>query len=138
EQNKRHIHLLDLFLKHRHILPKRMGISIRPRFKSLILISPKSIIARPPEEKFDTSFVIKADALRTRIDLEVDKGKNPLVDLATISKICSPSTLMETARSLAGFHKPKKIDYRARFRLSVQKDWAKGKSVGDAVKLFKK
>jgi hypothetical protein len=137
EQNKRHIYLLDLFLKHHDILPKRMGISIRPKFKSLILVSPKSIITRPPEEKFDTSSVIKADTLRTRIDREVDKG-NPLADFATISKFCSSSTLMETARALAGFHKPKKVDFRARFGLSVQKDLAKGKSPGDVVKLFKK
>ena len=127
EQNKRHVHLLDLFLKHHNILPKRMGISIRPRFKNLILVSPKCIISRPPEKKFDTSSVIKADTLRTKIDREVDKVKNPLADFATISKICSSSTLMETARTLAGFHKPKKIDFRARFGLSVQKDWAKGR-----------
>jgi len=117
EQNKRHIHLLKLFLKHRDILPKRMGISIMPRFKSLILVSPKSIISRPPEKKFDSTPVIKADTLRTRIDLEVKKQKNPLVDLATLSKICSSSTLMETSRILARFHKPKKIDFRVRFGL---------------------
>ena len=130
EQNKRHIYFLDLFLKQHDILPKRMGISIRPRFKSLILVSPKSIITRPLEKKFDTSSVIKADTLRTRIDREVNRGKNPLADLATISKICSSPTLMETARTMAGFHKPKKIDYRAKFGLSVQKEWAKGKSPG--------
>jgi hypothetical protein len=121
EQNKRHVYLLDLFLKSHDILPKRMGISIRPKFKSLILVSPKSIISRPPEKKFDTSSVIKADTLRTRIDLEVDKGENLLADLATISKTCSYSTLVDTARTLAGFHKPKKIDFKARFGLSVQK-----------------
>jgi hypothetical protein len=120
EQNKRHIYLLDLFLKHHDILPKRMGISIRPRFKSLILVSPKSIITRPLEKKFDTSSVIKSDTLRTKIDRELAKG-NPLADLATISKICSSSTLMETARALAGFHKPKKADFRVRFGLSIRK-----------------
>jgi hypothetical protein len=121
EQDKRHIHLLGRFLKHYDILPKRVRISIRPRFKNLILVSPKSIIIRPLEKKFDTSSVIKADTLRTRIDQEVDKQKL-LANLATISKICSSSTLMETARTLAGFHKPKRIDFRAKFGLSVQKD----------------
>ncbi|MGA2464240.1 MAG: nuclease-related domain-containing protein [Thermodesulfobacteriota bacterium] len=125
EQSKRHIHLLDLFLRNHNILPKRMGISIRPRFKDLILVSPKCIITRPPEKKFDTSSVIKADTLRTKIDREVDKW-HPLADLAAISKTCSSSNLEETARRLAAFHKPKKVDFRARFGLSVQKDWAKG------------
>lgn len=138
EQNKRHTYLLDLFLKQHDILPRRIGISIRPKFKSLILISPKSIITRPPGNKFDTSSVIKADTLRTKIDQEVDKWKNLLADFHTISKICSSSTLMKTARALAGFHKPKKIDFRARFGLSVEKDLAKGMSSRDVVKLFKK
>jgi hypothetical protein len=115
EQNKRHIHLLDLFLKHHDILPKRVGITIRPRFKNLILVSPKSIIRRPLKKKFDTGSVIKADTLRTRIDQEVDKGMNPFADLATLSKICTSSTLMKTARKLAGFHQPKKTDFRAKF-----------------------
>jgi hypothetical protein len=120
EQNKRHIHLLNLFLKDHDILPKRIGILIRPKFKSLILVSPKSIIVRPPEKKYDTGSVIKADTLRTRIDQEVDKGMNPLADWATISKICSSATLMKTARTLAGFHKPKKIDFRAKFGVMMK------------------
>jgi len=122
EQNKRHIHLLDLFLRHHDILPKRIGIPIRPRFKNIILVSPKSIIVWPPEKKFDTSSVIKADTLRSKIDQEVDKW-NPLTDIATISKFCPSATLMETARILARFHtRPKKVDFRARLGLSVQKD----------------
>ena len=118
EQNKRHIHLLDLFLKDHDILPKRVGITIRPRFKNFILVSPKSVMRRPLKKKFDTGSVIKADTLRTKIDREVAK-QNPLADLATISKISSSSTLMKTARTLAGFHKSKRIDFKAKFGLSV-------------------
>jgi hypothetical protein len=120
EQNKRHIYLLDLFLRDRDILPKRVGVPIRPKFCSLILVSPKSIISRPPEKRFDTSSVIKADTLRTRIDQQVDKI-NLLADLVTISKVCSSSTLMETARALAGFHMPKRVNLRAKFGLPIQK-----------------
>jgi hypothetical protein len=119
EQNKRHIHLLGLFLKHHNILPKRVGISIRPRFKNLILLSPKSIIRRPLNKKFDTGSVIKADTLRTRIDRELAK-QNPLADLATLSKTCSSPTLMKTARTLAGFHRPKRIDFRAKFAVMAK------------------
>jgi len=120
EQNKRHIHLLDLFLKHHDILPRRVGISIRPRFKNLLLVSPKSIIVRPLKKKFDTGFVIKADTLRTKIDRELEKW-NPLANFATISKICSSATLKEAARTLAGFHKPKRIDFRAKFAVLVKR-----------------
>lgn len=125
EQNKRHIHLLDLFLKSHNILPKRMGIPIRPRFKNIILVSPKCLIIRPRESKFDTSFVIKADTLRTKIDREIDKW-DPLADLATISRICSSSILVETARRLAAFHKLLKVDFRAKFGLPVEKAKIRG------------
>jgi len=119
EQNKRHIYLLDLFLKHHDILPKRIGISIRPRLKNFVLVSPKCIIARPPEKKFDTSSVIKADTLRTKIDREVEKG-SPLTDIATISKMCSSSTLERKARRFALFHKSLRIDFKSKFGLSAQ------------------
>ena len=128
EQNKRHIHLLGLFLKHHDILPKRMGISIRPKFKNLVLVSPKVIITRPPQKKFDTSSVIKADTLRTKIDREFEKW-NPLANFATISKICSSSTLRETARRLAAFHKPLKVDFRAKFGLQVRRTEVKGRGM---------
>ena len=62
--------------------------------------------------------------MRTKIDREVDKW-NLFVDLATVSKICSSSTLEETAQRLAAFHKPLKVDFRAKFGLSVQKDKVK-------------
>lgn len=114
EQNKRHIHLLDRFLKDREILPRRIGVSIRPRFKNFILVSPRSLIIRPPEKKFDTSRVIRADSLRTKIDEEVDKG-SPLGDMISIAKFCTSSTLKETARKLASFHIPKKVNFKAKF-----------------------
>jgi len=116
EQNKRHIHLLERFLKAKEILPKRMGIPISPRLKSLILISPKSIISRPSEKKFDTSMVIKADTLRTKIDDEVEKS-GPAATFASISKVSSSSTLKEVARRLVRYHWPHKIDWRGRFGL---------------------
>ena len=119
EQNKRHKHLLELFLGSFDILPKRMGISIRPRLKKFVLVSPKCTIVRPPEKRFDTSCVIKADTLRTRIDRELEKG-SPLTDIATISKVCSSSTLQRAARRIASFHRPKKMDFASKFGLPAQ------------------
>lgn len=116
EQNKRHIHLLDRFVKAYDILPKRLGMTIRPRFKNVILVSPKSVIMRPPGKKFDATPVIKADTLRTRIDEEVDKI-TPLADIASFSKLCTPATIEETAKRLASHHRPLRVDFRARFGL---------------------
>jgi hypothetical protein len=120
EQNKRHIHLLKHFLRDNKILPKVLGmISIRPKFKNIILLSTTSIITRPPEKKFNTSMVIKADTLRTKIDKELDKIK-PVDDITSISKLTSSSTIKKVAKKIASFHKPIKIDFRAKFGLSQQ------------------
>lgn len=119
EQNKRHIHLLDRFLKAKGILPKRMGIPITPRFKNLILISPKSIIVRPPLKKYDTSMVIKVDKLREKIDQEVDKISS-LSALTTISKMSSLSTIETVARRLVRYHRDQKIDYKSKFGLLTE------------------
>jgi hypothetical protein len=116
EQNKRHIHLLEQFLKAKEILPKRMGIRISPRLKSFILISPKSIISRPPEMKYDTSVVIKAAMLRTKIDDELEKT-SPAAALGLIGKISSSSTIEKISRRLVRYHRPHKIDWRGRFGL---------------------
>jgi hypothetical protein len=74
------------------------------------------MITRPSEKGFDTSPVIKADTLRTRMDEEFDKN-NTLAEIASFSKICSASTLEETAKRLASFHKPHRVDLRAKFGL---------------------
>jgi hypothetical protein len=116
EQNKRHVHLLKHFLRDHKILPKRMGISIRPKFKNFILVSPRSVITRPSKKEFNTSMVIKADSLRAKIDQEVEKI-NPVDSLSSISKFSSFSTIEEVAKKLASFHKPIKIDFRAKFGL---------------------
>jgi hypothetical protein len=119
EQNKRHKHLLERFLGFYNILPKRIGISIRPRLRTFVLVSPKCTIMRPPQKEFDTSSVIKADTLRTKIDQEVEKVQ-PLSDLAAISKLCPSSTLQRTAQKLASFHRPLKPDYKSKFGLPAQ------------------
>ncbi len=119
EQNKRHIHLLERFFKAKEILPKRMGIGILPRLKNFILLSPKSIISRPPEKKLDTSMVIKADALRTKIDGETEEI-GMAAALASISKLSSSSTLEEVAQRLVRHHRPHKTDWRARFGLPAK------------------
>jgi len=119
EQNKRHIHLLDRFLKDNNLLPKRLGISIRPKYLNFILISPKSLITRPAANKFDTSTIIKADTLKTKIDNDINKF-TPLSDLSAVGKISSAATIEEMSTRLVSFHRPLSIDYRAKFGLPAK------------------
>jgi len=118
EQNRRHIRVLKNCLNTHDIMPKRLGISIRPCFRSYILMSAKSRIIRPEKEKFDTSMVIKADVLRTTIDQVVDK-MNPITNFTTITKICGSSTLRDVAEKIASLHRPIKMDYAKRFGVDL-------------------
>ncbi|MFH7326724.1 nuclease-related domain-containing protein [Desulfurivibrio sp. C05AmB] len=114
EQNRRHIKVLEDCLNAHDIMPKRLGLVIQPRFHNIILMSPKSRVIRPKKEVFNTSMVIKADALRTTIDTILD-NMSILGTVATASKLCSSETLREVAEKIASLHQSITIDYTKRF-----------------------
>ncbi len=116
EQNKRHLIVIENVFNKYDVMPKRLGITILPTFRSYVLVSTKSRVIRPPKEIFDTSMVIKADTLRTQIDKDFD-NMGPLSVLATASKMVSGETIKEIAERIAALHKPIKINYRKRFGL---------------------
>ena len=114
EQNKRHLIVLEQIFKQYDIMPKRLGISMPPTFRSYVLVSPKSRVIRPPRENFDTSMVIKADMLRTQVDKEID-NTSLISAFAAASKMVSSAAIREVAERLSAVHRPIKIDYRKRF-----------------------
>ena len=118
EQNRRHIAILDECLKVYELMPKRLGIAIKPNFINYVLLSADSRIIRPKKSAFDTSAVIKADVLRTIINKEVD-NLPPLEALVSAAKLCSRETVMDIARGIAALHKPMRIDYAKRFGLAT-------------------
>jgi hypothetical protein len=121
EQNKRHVFLLEKFISESGLVPRRLGIALTPQYKSLVLMSPKSVITRPDRKTFDTDMVIKADTLRTKIDEFVDR-MNPFQDLATIGKLSKIKTVAEFAESLCSHHSSASIDYRKRFGIKLAAD----------------
>jgi len=114
EQKKRHLIVIEDIFEQYDIMPKRLGITINPTFRSYILMSTKSRVIRPLNETFDTRMVIKADTLRTQIDKVFD-NMGPLSVLTAASKIVSSETLREVSERLSAVHRPIKIDYRKRF-----------------------
>jgi hypothetical protein len=114
EQNKRHQAVLEQVIRKYDIMPKRLGITIRPNFLSYILVSPRSRVVRPDKERFDTSMVVKADTLRTIIDEGLDETSS-VAAVASVAKMSSFDTVEKVAKRLAVLHRPIKIDYRKRF-----------------------
>ncbi len=119
EQNERHIFLLQKFFKsNSNLLPKRLGLRVKPAYKNYVIVSPQSKITRPKKATFDTSAVIKSDALYSLIQKQTDESS--IKDVITISKIIAADTLKQLAMSLALFHKPAPLtNYRKKFGIEA-------------------
>ncbi|MDP3112322.1 MAG: nuclease-related domain-containing protein [Thermodesulfovibrionales bacterium] len=135
EQNKRHIIVLESVFQQYDIMPKRLGMTIKPNFISYIMVSPKSRVVSPSKDRFDATMVIKADMLRTTIDKNVEK-MNALSVFATASKISSFETLKGAAQRLAKLHKPIKVDYRKRFEIEDKQIASQFSEVRQSKKFF--
>jgi len=118
EQNKRHIDLLRRVIEQPGFLPTRLGVSIPPSFLSYVMVAPNSRVDRPAKDKFDTSTVIKADGLGAVIEKRIDRA-SPVDVFSSLAKVISQETLETFARRLVRLHRPAKIDYAARFGVSV-------------------
>ncbi len=119
EQNRRHVMVLDdLFSNGVVHLPKRLGlVTIRPRIRSLILVSDNARIVRPRSRAAAAQVdgldrVIKSEGLRAVIDKDFDQRSS-----ASILKVIGEETLEAVGRELAAQHRPIAIDWAARFGL---------------------
>ncbi len=116
EQNRKHIVTLRrLFDSGLVTLPRRLGITLKPDYRSLILVSNEARIARPRRDaKVDgLDTVIKAEQLAQTIDKQLNQA-NPLI----LSRLISTADLERLARDLAALHRPSHVDWAARFGLN--------------------
>lgn len=121
EQNRKHVAVLDdAFTKKLVDLPKRLGIAIKPQFRSLILVSKEARITRPKTkagrarvEGLDT--VIKIDQLRSVMDKDWEtKG------IANLPRLVSKGEIESVARQLVALHRPISFDWPAMFGLAIE------------------
>jgi hypothetical protein len=113
EQNARHISVLKDAFKEIG-LPKRLGITLHPSFKSVVLVSPKAIINRPKTTNFDAS-IIKLDQFFSWYNEKLDELT--LKDTVGILKICSSETVKNLGEKLLSLHQPGRVDYIKKFEL---------------------
>jgi hypothetical protein len=101
-QNDRHVTVLrDAFDQIE--MPTRLGVRLSPTFYPFVLVSPNARVDRP--RKFDTSKIIKADALRSTISAEVEKA-SVLNVLGSVARLVSAETLQEIGKQLVALHRP--------------------------------
>lgn len=116
EQNNKHILILQrLFDSGVVKLPTRLGFTIKPALKSLVLVSKGARISRPKNKVDGLSCIVKNDQLFKLIDKAVDDS-GPIM----MAKIIGQDTLEEVAREIAKQHKPIQFDWSAKFGLSAE------------------
>lgn len=118
-QNERHIKLLDRFLVDKDLLPKRLGITLKPKYRNIILVSPTSRLTKPKKGLYDCSSVMKGDKFLERFKKDTS-ADNTLEDMMSISKVISQDSLKSFVKKLSFFHKPITINYKAKFGLKEE------------------
>ncbi|HWS23760.1 MAG TPA: NERD domain-containing protein [Anaerolineales bacterium] len=115
EQNNKHLLILKHFLDAGGIaLPTRMGFTIKPTLKSLVLVSKGARINRPKAKIDGLDTIIKNDQLFKTINKAIDNNNNPLL----IAKIIGQESLKDLGEKMAQSHQPIEFDWAAKFGLS--------------------
>jgi hypothetical protein len=115
EQNNKHLLILKRFLDAGGVaLPTRMGFTIKPTLKSLVLVSKGARISRPKAKIDGLDTIVKNDQLFKTIDKAIDDNNNPLL----IAKVIGQETLKELGEKVAKCHRPIQFDWAAKFSLS--------------------
>lgn len=114
EQNAKHILILKKLFESGVVkLPTRLGFTIKPDLKSLILVSKGARISRPKAKIEGMDSIIKNDQVSKYIDKAIDQSNNPLL----MAKIIGQDTLEALAQDIARLHKPIAFDWMAKFGL---------------------
>ncbi len=110
EQNKKHIAVLqEAFDSGLVPLPKKLGVTIRPKLINLILASPKARISLPKGSEEDWSHVVKADSLKSWIVNRVNDMHLGQLFVGGM-KMVSEETLMEVGHSIVALHQPAEVN----------------------------
>ena len=113
EQNAKHLLILRRIFESGAVnLPKRLGFTIKPELKSLVLVSKKARITRPKAKIDGIDCVIKNDQFFKTVNKAVDENS-----FLSAAKIIGSDTLEDMARQIAGLHKPIQFNWAAKFGL---------------------
>ena len=114
EQNRKHITVLESAFKTGTAkLPTRLGLALKPRSQSLVLVSKNARISRPKMKIDGMDSIIKNDQIKSFIDRAIDQDNNPM----SMAKLVGQDTLENFARSIAAIHRPVVFNWAAKFGL---------------------
>ncbi len=109
-QCDRHERALAAYCEERGLMPRRLGLRIRPAIRSFVLVNPQATILRPTG--YDTSRVVKTDQFFERMRRD-DAKQGVFGAVGELARVLGADTVAEIARSLADAHRPARHDYAA-------------------------
>lgn len=113
EQNKRHVKILRaVFESGRINWPRRLGVTRKPKLRSLVLVS-NGAIHRPRAWFPGLETVIKTDQLHTRV-MDRFKNFNPLALIGMVSD----AQMKDVGQQLLALHRPNSAGWRAKYSLA--------------------
>ena len=115
EENEQRLQVLKKVLADTNILPKRLGLAVKPRIKPFVLVSSKSNVLRPPLSVYDTSSVITAEFLIQKLLVQVERLKRLFLRLKRLPKAIKSDNLAEFSAKLASMNQPNRVDYSQLF-----------------------
>jgi hypothetical protein len=115
EENRQRIQALKNALIEYKILPKRLGIAVRPRIVPFVLVSPAVNVLRPPKSVYDTSSIITADNFTQLLLKKVERIKRFYQKMKRLPKAFNTVALEKAAKKLASLNAPGMIDYERLF-----------------------
>ena len=116
EQNRRHVKMLErLFDSGAVPLPKRMGFTLKPKLRNLVLIA-EGRITRPKAPVAGIESLIRTDQLFAHIQRINDSG-----NALEIAKLIGQDTLMALGQNIVSLHRGIEFDWERRFRLNGAK-----------------
>jgi hypothetical protein len=107
EQNRRHIIVLNDLIRKERLTPMRLGVPIKPAYRSWVLVSPE---CRVPRRHLDEAIILKTDIFDLRLE-EFTHRVNIADDVLSIARVSSSETIMHFARKLVSFHRPASFDF---------------------------
>jgi hypothetical protein len=114
-RNRHHIDFLGSYLECNGLLPQRLGLTVRPRFHSVVLLSPTSRLTLPARPGPEISEVMRADRFLQGFNRQLREPG--LGDFVAMARQVTPEGLSTLATRLAQRHLPRGIDFAARYGL---------------------
>ena len=115
EQNAKHQLILKrLFDAGTVKLPTRLGFTMKPAIKSLVLVSKRARISRPATHFDGLECIIKNDQLFNTINKSMES-----TNALAMTRVVGKETLEGLAREIAKLHKPIVFNWLAKFGLSA-------------------